>query len=222
MIKYQGVLLDIDGTLVDSNDAHVSAWFEAIQTCGFYAAREAIHTQIGKGADNLLPYLFPHSFEWQRKDMAKRHDQIFRDKYLDKVLPLEGATNLVKWFHQHGIRSILASSSNRLDIDHYSELLGIRSYLSGSVSGDDVKHSKPNKDIFAAALSEGGFDAEEVLAIGDSPYDIIAAGKCGIKAIGLLSGGFQLNVLQDVQPIAIYRGPADLLQNIDKSAFMQS
>lgn len=219
MSKYLCALLDIDGTLVDSNDFHVAAWYEGIRECGFHASKEAIHSQIGKGADNLLPYLFPYSHEWQRKDMEKGHDRIFREKFLERVAPFPDATNFIKWLHGHGIKTILASSAGRADLDHYIALLNIKGVLAGVVCGDDVDHSKPNGDIFAAALAKARADAGQALAIGDSPYDVISAGRSRIRTIALLSGGFPFKVLQNTDPLAIYENVSDLLQNIESSPF---
>lgn len=222
MSNYFCALLDIDGTLVDSNDFHVAAWYEAIRECGFHASKEAIHGQIGKGADNLLPYLFPYSQDWQRRDMEKRHGRIFKEKYLERAAPFPDAANFVKWLYEHDITPILASSSGQSDIDHYIALLKIKGFLAGTVSGDDVDHSKPDADIFAAVLAKAGVTASQALAVGDSPYDVISAAKSGIRTIGLLSGGFSFKILQETDPIAIYESVSALLQNIEFSPFRAS
>ena len=112
---------------------------------------------------------------------------------------------------------VLASSAGRPELDHYVDLLDARDLVDGTTSKDDVEHSKPDPDIFAAALAMSGVEAEQAVVVGDTPYDVIAAAKCGIPTVALLSGGFSEQGLRDAGAVAIYADVATLLAGFDDS-----
>jgi phosphoglycolate phosphatase-like HAD superfamily hydrolase len=214
----KAVLFDIDGTLVDSNEFHVLAWDEAIRNAGRAVGRDALRIQIGKGSDNLLPSLFPDAGTAQRQAMAKDHGDIIRERYLPQVKAFPGATELIARLHESGIKVLLASSAGQSDIEHYIELLGIRELLTATVSADDVAKSKPYGDIFACALKKVfPLEAQEVFAVGDTPYDVESAAKCHIRTIAVLSGGFSKDDLQDAGAVALYVNVKELLDELDRS-----
>jgi phosphoglycolate phosphatase-like HAD superfamily hydrolase len=206
------VLLDIDGTLVDSNEFHVKAWLQAFQRFDHAISDAAIREQIGKGGDQLVPTLLPHVPDEDRDAIASAHDEIFRSQYLDEVRAFDKASDFVACLHRRGIRVVLASSAKRAEVDHYIELLDIENLLTASTSADDVERSKPAGDLFATALSKvDGAGPAEALAIGDTPYDVIAAAKCGIATLAVLSGGFSATVLRSAGAHAIYSGVGEVL-----------
>lgn len=211
----QCVLLDIDGTLVDSNEFHVKAWEQALQSGGYAVAASAIREQIGKGADQLIPSLLPQVAKAQSEIIANAHDEIFRSRYLDKVRAFSHATDLVAHLHHLGIEVVLASSAKRMEVDHYIELLSLWHLIAASTCSDDVEHSKPAGDIFASALEKvPAVSPDQALTIGDTPYDVIAASKCGVATLAVLSGGFAESMLRSAGARAIYANVGQILTTL--------
>lgn len=215
----QAVLFDIDGTLVDSNEAHVTSWGFAFQEEGRPQELDDIRGQIGKGGDLLVPALLPDSEEALRKRIADRHGERFKDLYLDHVRAFDGARAIVERVHAAGIKVVLASSAKQDELDHYVELLGIEQYLAATTSSDDVDASKPEPDIFGTALQKVGIEPADAMVVGDTPYDVEAALRAGVPAVGLTSGPFSEERLRDAGAIAVYAGIADLLADFDRSPF---
>ena len=201
----KAVFFDIDGTLVDSNEFHVMAWEEAFRDGGYQAGKAVIRGQIGKGADQLIPALFPDMDGKTQDAVAERHGEIFRTRYLHQVKPFPHATDLVELLHAKGKAVILASSADKAEVDYYVGLLKLSALLKGTVSNDDVGSSKPAGDIFAAALAlVFPMAASETLAVGDTPYDVESALRSEIKTIALRSGGFSEEVLADAGAPYVY------------------
>jgi len=212
------VLFDIDGTLVDSNDHHVLAWEEAFAGIGARFDRQVIHDQIGKGTDMLVPTLLPDLDEEVQERLGKAHGDAFKARYLAEVKPFPGARDLLARTHAAGLRVVLASSASTDELDHYLDLLDARELVSETTSADDVERTKPAPDIFATALDKiGSPPADEVIVIGDTPYDVEAAGKCGVAAIAVRSGGFGDDVLTQAGAVAIHDDVAALLRDYDRS-----
>ena len=214
----KAVFFDIDGTLVDSNEFHVMAWEEAFRHHGLLADKATIRGQIGKGADQLIPSLFPATGHDQQKEIAQRHGEIFRLRYLKQVKPFPRATDLIEMLHSKGTQAILASSAEKAEVEHYVELLKVGTMLTGTVSTDDVESSKPAGDIFAAALAQVfPTAASETLAVGDTPYDVQSALRSDIKTIALRSGGFSGDTLAEAGAPYIYASVKELFDNFDGS-----
>ncbi|MBV9331568.1 MAG: HAD family hydrolase [Alphaproteobacteria bacterium] len=204
-LEIRAAFFDIDGTLVDSNEFHVAAWAEAISSAGLTVARRDIRTQIGKGADLLLPALVPHIDSKERKALAEAHGNIFHERFLKLVKPFPGASELIARLHRVGVQIVVASSSAKTEVEHYVGLLDIERRLAGTISFDDVDASKPEPDLFAAALRKvKPIAADQSVAIGDTPYDIAAAAKCGVRTIALRSGGFSDAELEAEKPLSLY------------------
>lgn len=213
----KAILFDIDGTLVDSNEAHVKAWQRAFRSENFEISQAAIREQIGKGGDNLVPSLLPELPDDVRDRLSQAEGDIYRRDYLPYVLPFFGAKEILRAAADAGQQVILASSASRPEIDHYVDLLEARSLLSGTTSKDDVGHSKPCPDIFAAALERSGCAADEAIVVGDTPYDIDAARSAGLSTLAVLSGGFSKERLKSAGPVAIYKDVAAILAEYDRS-----
>ncbi len=212
------VLFDIDGTLVDSNDHHVLAWEQAFAGIGERFDRQTIHDQIGKGTDMLVPTLLPDLDDAAQERLGEAHGAAFKSRYLDQVKPFPGARDLLARAHDAGLRVVLASSASKDELDHYLGLLGARDLVDETTSADDVENTKPAPDIFATALKKiGSPPAHEVIVIGDTPYDIEAAAKCGVAAIAVRSGGFSDEALTKAGAIAMYDDVAALLHDYDGS-----
>jgi membrane protein len=213
----QAVLFDLDGTLVDSNDYHVAAWEVAFREAGHAITTEQIHRQIGKGGDNLVPALLPGLDTDAVEALGKAQGTVFRERYLEQIRPFPDARALMARVSEAGKQVVLASSAGSADIDHYITLLDVKDLIAFATGKDDVEHSKPDPDIFAAAMRKAGIAAADCLVIGDTPYDVEAARAIGIDTIGLLSGGFGEEVLQQAGAIAIYPDVAALLKGYDGS-----
>lgn len=190
-MQIKAVVFDIDGTLVDSNDMHVLAWEEAFASIGKSFGRQDVHDQIGRGSDMLVPMLLPELDKAAQENLGAKHGLIFKEKFLASARLILRAHDLLAHAYRQGQHVVLASSASASELDHYLGLLDARDLVSATTSGDEVKSTKPAPDIFAMALDTlGGIHANEVIVVGDTPYDIGAAKKCGITAIGLRSGRF--------------------------------
>jgi membrane protein len=212
------VFLDIDGTLVDSNEFHVEAWARAFFDGGYPVGQEHIRKQIGKGADMLIPALMPGISDWRRQALARHHDQWFRAHGLPHVQAFAHAKDFVAKLNESGLQIVLASSASDEEVQHYVRLLGIAALLAGTTSADDVERSKPAGDIFASALEKvAPTPAALSVAVGDTPYDCLAAAACGIRTIALRSGGFRDDELTGAGAIKIYDDVDDLLRSYDSS-----
>jgi phosphoglycolate phosphatase-like HAD superfamily hydrolase len=219
LMSLQAVFFDIDGTLVDSNELHVEAWQRAFQELRFPVESSAIRRQIGKGADMLIPALVPDIDEDRREALSKRHGEIFAADYLAQVRPFGRATGLVERLHDRGVKVLLASSAKQSEVDHYVKLLRVQQVLYGTISADEVEASKPAHDIFARALAKvAPIAPSETIAVGDTPYDAIAASKVNVQTIAVRSGGFSDSDLRDAGAIALYDSIADLYEHLQDSA----
>jgi membrane protein len=213
-MRIKAILFDIDGTLVDSNERHVDAWSEAFESVGSPFERSVIHDQIGKGADMLVPTLLPDADEETRKRATEAHDYIFKSRYLHQVQPFPGARDLLVHVHREGLKPVLASSASQEELDHYLDLLDARDLIAATTSSGDVEHTKPAPDIFATALGKlPGVSPDEAVVVGDTPYDMQAASRCGITPIAVRSGGFPDAVLKQAGARAIHDDVADILAN---------
>jgi membrane protein len=212
----RAVLFDLDGTLVDSNDLHLDAWDIVFREAGIEVDRDAIRGQIGKGGDLLVPTLAPGLDEDAQEKLADRHGAVFKERFLATVRAFPDAAALVRRVHASGARVVLASSASGEELDHYVDLLGIGELVAATTTSDDVETTKPAPDIFAVAIGKlDGIDAAEAIVIGDTPYDIEAAGKAGMRAIAVRSGGFDDAALAGA--VAIYDGAGELLAGWDES-----
>jgi HAD superfamily hydrolase (TIGR01509 family) len=214
----RAVFLDIDGTLVDSNEAHVSAWIGAFAAHSYPFNRMQVHPLIGRGSDQLIPALLPGLSQSERQEIAEAHDRIFREKYLAQVQGFHHAPQFVAALHDSGLKVVLASSAKRDEVDHHVSTLGIGRYLHAVTSADDVTHSKPAGDIFVSALAKvAPLVASEAMVVGDTPWDVLAANEAGIAAIGVLSGGFTARELKAAGAVRVYDHVDDLLTNLRDS-----
>jgi len=213
----RAALFDVDGTLVDSNEFHVRAWVEAFADHGHAVAPERVAGLIGMGGDKLVPEVLPDVGEDEAQTLSDAHDAIFKDRYLAQVRPFPRAHDLMGRVHSAGWQVVLASSASEAEVDHYIDLLDIRDWVVTRTSSSEVEESKPSPDIFAAALKKAGVAADASLAIGDAPYDAEGAKRSGVATIGLLSGGYEAQVLRDAGVVALFDDAADLLARFDES-----
>lgn len=214
------VLFDIDGTLLDSVDLHAQAWQEAFRHFGRDIPLDKIRAQIGKGGDQLVPvFLKGDELREKQQPLQEFRSQLFKDKYLAKVKPFPCVRELFQKVKGSGKRVALASSAKADELKTFERIANIQDLVEVKTSSGDAAKSKPNPDIFEAALERLGpeIQREDVVVVGDSPYDAEAAGRAGIRTVGVLCGGFPESDLRDAGCIAIYRGPEDLLRRYDGS-----
>jgi HAD superfamily hydrolase (TIGR01509 family) len=215
----QAILFDIDGTLLDSVDFHAHAWQEILARHGIDVTFAAVRAQIGKGGDQLLPVFVPKPMlERLGEQIKQERSRYFKEKYLPKVRPFPKVPELFQRIRQDGKQIVLASSGKREEVNVNKRIAGIEGLVDADTSSDEADRSKPHPDIFVVALKKlGNPDPATVVAVGDTPYDAEAAGKAGIKTIGVLCGGFPEKSLREAGCIALYCDPADLLAHYEKS-----
>lgn len=206
------VLFDVDGTLVDSNELHAAAWQEAFRHFGIVLPYERIRSQVGKGGDNLIPSLLePDLVERLQEDIEAFRSDLFARDYLHRARPFPGARELIEKLHNDGIAVVLATSSHQKDLDHHIASLRCQDLLTATVSRDDVDHSKPCADVFAAALDKiAPIGPDRAVVVGDAPWDVLAAAKIGLRTIALRSGGFTDAELREAGAVAIHDGTSEL------------
>ena len=212
----KAVLLDVDGTLVDSNDAHAHAWVRAFAEYGIDVPFDAIRRAIGMGGDHLMPsvsHLSEDSDEGQQ--IAKRRKELFSRDYLPRLRPLRDADRFVAALKARGFTAVAASSAKEKELNRLLEIAGATDLLDATTSSDDAEASKPEPDIIVAALKRAKVSPDHAIMIGDTPYDITAARRAGVQTIAFRSGGWSDDELRGA--VAIYDGPWDLLAQIDTS-----
>jgi phosphoglycolate phosphatase-like HAD superfamily hydrolase len=210
------IIFDIDGTLVDSNDAHAHAWVDALAEAGHDVAFARVRPLIGMGGDKVLPELVSldeDSPEGSR--IARRRGEIFRSRYFPVVRGLPGAQALVAHLRREGHALAVASSAREEELEGLLRCAGVDRLISLRSSSSDADDSKPDPDVIHAALRQLGRDASEAIMIGDTPYDIEAARRAGVDAIAFRSGGWSDADLSGA--IAIYDGPAHLRREYERS-----
>ncbi len=217
MIK--AVIFDVDGTLVDSNDLHVEAWREAFRRYGKELSFEDVHGQMGKGGDQLMPvFCSGEELEEFGEELEKRRVELFKSDYLPRVRPFPRVRELFERVRGEGLQIALASSAKEEELEHHKKSMGVAELLEAATSADDAERSKPHPDIFEAALAGlKGVRPEEAVVVGDTPYDVQAAAKAGIRSVGLLSGGFKEESLREAGAAAVYRDVSELLERFDES-----
>lgn len=213
-----GIIFDIDGTLVDSVDLHARAWREAFAQFGHYVGIEEVRAQIGKGGDELCKeFLTPEEYEREFDALDKFRGEHYKSRYMHRVKPFSEVPALFERLLHAGQRIALGSSAKGDELETYKRIAGIEGLIHAQTSADDAEKSKPNPDIFHAAVEELGMPHAEIAVVGDTPWDAIAARKAGLLPVGVLCGGWDEKSLRDAGCAAVFRGPADLLARYDLS-----
>jgi HAD superfamily hydrolase (TIGR01509 family) len=215
-LPLKGVIFDIDGTLVDSNDAHAQSWVDTFAQSGYEVPFEVVRPLIGMGADKLLPKTIGISHESEQgKKLLKRRSEIFREKYLPRLRPLPGARALVLRVRDDGLKAIVATSAKDEELKGLLKAAEVEDLMEEKATASDAKRSKPDPDIVEAAIEESGVPRSNAVMIGDTPYDVEAATRAGVRVIAFRSGGWDDASLKGAAQI--YDGPAHLLTNYDAS-----
>jgi len=209
----KAVIFDVDGTLIDSVDPHAKSWQDAFGEYGREVPFDDIRGQIGKGGDQLMPvFLSEDDIEAFGEELEERRGVILKERYLPEVKAFPSVRALFEHLKAEGLKFALASSAKEDELEVYKKAADLEDLIDKQTSSDDAENSKPEPDIFLAALKRlGNPDPKDVIVVGDTPYDAEAAGKAGIRTIGLLCGGFPEDSLRNAGCIVIYQDPADLL-----------
>ncbi len=214
----RAVLLDVDGTLLESNDQHARAMVDAYAESGHTVPFDRLRPLIGKGADKIMREvsdLDPDSEEGKR--VAEHTSEIFLDRYLKTCRPFPNVRALLERMKNDGLDLVVVTAAAEDELEALLEAAGIKDLVDEATSSGDVEESKPAPDIVEAALKKSGHRADDVLMLGDTPYDIEAAHGAGVEIVAVRCGGWDDDALGGA--IALYDDPADLLAHYDRSPF---
>jgi phosphoglycolate phosphatase-like HAD superfamily hydrolase len=218
----RAVIFDVDGTLVDSNDLHARAWREALAHFDIDVPFDRVRSQIGKGSDQLIPSLLPaDSARKLYGPLSEYRSRLFKDKYLDEVRGFPGVRDLCERILNDHRKIALASSASQEELTKLKRAANIEDLIDEETSADDSDKSKPHPDIVESALLRLKVREDEAIMIGDTPYDAIAATCLHVRTMGVLCGGFPEADLRKAGCIEIYKDPADLLANYERSALAE-
>jgi HAD superfamily hydrolase (TIGR01549 family) len=213
-------ILDIDGTLVDTNYHHAIAWYRAFHQHDVVLPIWRIHRHIGMGGDHLVKALGGQRLEEEKGDDIRAAEKVLYAELIGEVEPLEGARALIEELTGRGHPVVLASSAKPEEVDHYLDLLDARELADGWTTSADVKATKPEPDLVQAAIDKaGGGDA---VMVGDSTWDCEAAKRAGIETVAVLTGGFSEAELRDAGALAVYQSIEELRQSLDETPLAQS
>ncbi|HMI69397.1 MAG TPA: HAD family hydrolase [Solirubrobacteraceae bacterium] len=208
-------ILDIDGTLVDSNYQHAIAWYRALRQHGQVLPIWRIHRHIGMGGDQLVASLCGDEVEEQRGDDIRDAEKALYMSLIDEVEPLSGARDLIVDLQRMGRRIVLASSAKPDEVEHYLDLLDARGLADAWTTAGDVESTKPEPDLVHAALERAGTDS--AVMVGDSTWDCEAAQRAGVQTIAVLTGGFSEQELGDAGAVAVFHSIEELRRRLPQT-----
>jgi HAD superfamily hydrolase (TIGR01509 family) len=214
----RGVLLDLDGTLIDSNDAHASSWADTFREFGYDIPVERVRPLIGMGGDKLLPRLTGLDHESDRAQLlTARRNEIFNAMYLPHLRAFPCVHELLARFKASGLALVVATSAQKQELNALLEQAGLEELVDRKTSSSDADRSKPDPDIIHAALERGKLRPDEVLMLGDTPYDVAAAAHAGVSTVAFRCGGWSDRALSGA--VAIYDDAEALLERYETSPF---
>jgi HAD superfamily hydrolase (TIGR01509 family) len=208
-------ILDIDGTLVDTNYHHAIAWYRAFRQHGEILPIWRIHRHIGMGGDHLVKALCGDEVEREKGDDIRTAEKALYMALIPEVEPLHGARELLRDLEERGQTVVLASSAKPDEVEHYLDLLDARELADGWTTSGDVDATKPEPDLVRAAMEKAG-DGDAVM-VGDSTWDCEAAGRAGIATIAVLTGGFSEAELRDAGAVEVFHSIDDLREKLDET-----
>lgn len=220
MTQLRGIIFDVDGTLVDSNDAHAHAWIEAMAEQGHHITFETVRPLIGMGGDKVLPQMLGIAKDSEEgKRISQCRKEIFKPRYVPHLKAFPSAMQLLERMHEQELKLIIATSAEPDELQALLQIIGPHAadLFEHQISAKQAKHSKPDPDVLAVAVQSSGYDPQELVMIGDTPYDIEAAAKVKVRTIAFRCGGWSDQDLSGA--MTIYDGPADLLAHYGNSVF---
>ncbi len=212
----QIAILDIDGTLVDTNYHHAVAWYRAFRQQGITVPVWKIHTTIGVGGDQFVEKVTDQATEDEHGDDLRATEHPLYMSLIEEVEPFEGARDLIVELKRRGFKVVLASSAKQDEADHYIDQLDARELADAWTVSDDVEATKPEPDLVHAAIDKVG--GGEAVLIGDTPWDIKAAAKAGVPTLAVMTGGFSADELEEAGATAVFSSISELLAGLDDTA----
>ena len=211
----RAAILDIDGTLVDTNYHHAIAWHRAFVRNGIELPVWQIHRRIGMGGDQIVPALAGDRVEGELGDSIREAEGDLYAELIDEVRPLKGSRELIVELKDRGHAVVLASSAKQHEVDHYLDLLEARDLADDWTTSADVEATKPEPDLGHAALEKAG--GGDGVMIGDSTWDIEAARRDGIETLAVMTGGFSVAELREAGAAAVYESVDELRRALDET-----
>jgi HAD superfamily hydrolase (TIGR01509 family) len=208
-------ILDIDGTLVDTNYQHAIAWYRAFRRHGIVLPIWRIHRHIGMGGDQLVPALAGNELADEKGDSIREAEKELYAELIGEVEPMDGSRWLIERLRDAGNPVVLASSAKEEEVDHYLDLLDARELVDGWTTSADVEETKPEPDLVHAALAK--VESDGAVMVGDTPWDVKAAGAAGVETIGVLTGGFGAGELTDAGAVAVFESVRELCERLGET-----
>lgn len=208
-----GVLFDVDGTLVDTNYFHTVAWTRGLRDAGEYAEMAVVHRHLGMGSDHFTQAVLGH----YNDEAVEGHANHWKSMW-SEAMPFDGAAHLLRAVHEMGLAVVLASSASPEELEMLRKAISAEDVIDHATGAGDVDASKPEPDIFQAAMQGADLDPAKTIVVGDTVWDVEAARKAGVRCIGVLSGGFSEAELKESGAIEVYDNARDLLRNLETSA----
>ena len=213
----KAAILDIDGTLVDTNYHHTYTWSQALRQHGFVVPLWRIHRTVGQGGDQLVKTLIGEEADAEVGDDIRSAEGVLFFQIIFGVQPFDGASDLLDDLKGRGQTVVLASSAKSSELEHYLDLLDARERVDAWTMKEDVKETKPAPDLVGAALDKAGVEAGDAVMVGDTPWDVEAAGKLDVPVVAVLTGGFSEQELRDAGAVAVFESLPELLEGIDET-----
>jgi HAD superfamily hydrolase (TIGR01509 family) len=211
-------ILDIDGTLVDTNYQHAIAWFRAFCKQGIVLPIWRIHTHIGMGGDQVVEALCDERTERELGDAIRDAESDEYSKLIGEVRTMDGSRELIEELKRRGHTVVFASSAKQDEVDHYLDLLDARDLADSWTTSADVEETKPAPDLVHTALDKAGGDGTEAMLVGDTPWDVKAAGRAGVPTLAVLTGGFSEQQLTEAGAAAVFESVGELCERLDETA----
>ena len=209
-------ILDIDGTLVDTNYHHAVAWFRAFRQHGVVLPVWRIHRHIGMGGDQLVAALTDERTDAEKGDDIRSAEKALYLAFIEEVEPMEGSRELISDLKEHGHTVVLASSAKQDEVDHYLDQLDARELADAWTTSADVDATKPEPDLVRAALDTAAGDGDAVM-VGDTTSDVEAAKRAGIETIAVRTGGFGRDELEEAGAAAVFDSVAELRERLGET-----
>jgi HAD superfamily hydrolase (TIGR01509 family) len=211
------VVLDIDGTLVDTNYQHALAWFRAFRRQGIVLPLWRIHRHIGMGGDQLVGALTDEDTDKRCGDAIREDEGKLYLELIEEVEPMEGSRELIEDLRERGHVVVLASSAKEQEVDHYLDLLDARELAHAWTTSADVEATKPQPDLIHAALTRAGGSESEAVMVGDTPWDVRAAGRASVPTIAVRTGGFGVDELEEAGAVAVFESVSALRERLGET-----
>jgi HAD superfamily hydrolase (TIGR01509 family) len=206
-------ILDVDGTLVDTNYQHALSWYEAFRQHGVTLPVWRVHRHIGMGGDQLVAALTDDAFDAAHGDDVRSAEQALYRAAMRGVAPLQGASDLIETLRRRGHEVVLASSAKAEEIDHYLDLLDARGRVAGWTTSADVERTKPHPDLVHAALAR--LETGDAVMVGDTTWDVEAAKRAHVQTVAVLTGGFGEQELLDAGAVCAFESIVELAAGLD-------